>query len=141
MTATPIKLERTLNASVERVFDVLTNPKHIPGWYGPSDDFDIKVHEWDCKVGGKYRVEFGTPEGPQIVAGEFKELQDNSKVAYTWAWEGQPPMDTLVTFKISADDNKTRLDFTHEGFPSEEAKGHHEQGWTGSLERLQKSVA
>jgi uncharacterized protein YndB with AHSA1/START domain len=45
-------------------------------------------------------------------------------------------MDTLVTFDLSADGESTRLLLTHEGFPADEARDHHNQGWTGSLERL-----
>lgn len=141
---TGIKLEKqlTLNAPAAHVYKVLTQAEHISKWYGPSDEFKITVHKWDCKVGGKYRVEFNTPAGEtHIVVGEFKELKPNAKVAYSWSWEGQPPMDTLVTFAIKAAGDKTELAFSHVGFPAEEVRDHHNQGWTGSLERLSRAVA
>ncbi|MEE9312080.1 MAG: SRPBCC domain-containing protein [Planctomycetota bacterium] len=140
-TSIKIEMERILNASTARVYEVLTKAEHIPAWYGPSDAYKIKIHHWDCKVGGTYRVEFNTPEGENhIVVGEFKELRPNEKVSYTWSWEGQPPMDTLVTFKLTADGDKTKLDLLHDGFPSEEPRDHHTMGWTGSMDRLEKSV-
>lgn len=143
-TDTGIKIEKqqTLNAPVDHVYKVLTQAEHIPNWYGPSDDFKITVHQWECKVGGKYRVEFNTPDGTtHIVVGEFKELVPNSRIAYTWDWEGQPVMNSLVTFEIEADGAKTALNFSHIGFPAEEVRDHHNHGWTGSLERLSRAVA
>ena len=142
-TDTGIKIEKqqTLNAPVEHVFNVLTQGEHIPNWYGPSDDYKVAVKEWDCKVGGKYRVEFNTPAGDRhVVVGEFKELVPNSKVAYSWSWADQPPMDTLVTFELKPDGDKTALTFSHVGFPMEDIRDHHNEGWTGSLERLGRAV-
>jgi uncharacterized protein YndB with AHSA1/START domain len=137
-----LKFERTLNASPAAVYEVLSKAENIPKWYGPSDEFKIKVHTWDCRVGGKYRVEFNTPTGEtHIVVGTFKELVPGAKMAYTWSWEGAPPMDTLVTFQLKAEGKGTHLAFVHEGFPAEEAREHHRQGWTGSLERLSRAVA
>lgn len=140
-TSIKIEMERILNASTERVYKVLTKAEHIPAWYGPSDALKIKVHEWDCKVGGKYRVEIDDPEcDTHIVVGEFVELTPNKKVSYSWAWEGQPPIDTLVTFELIADGAKTKLAFSHDGFPTEEQRDQHTMGWTGSMDRLEKTV-
>ena len=136
-----IDMERTLDAAVERVFAVLTGAEHIAQWFGPSDDYKIKVHEWDCRVGGKYRVAFHTsPDEVHTVVGEFREITPNQRVSYTWSWEGQPPMDTLVTFDVEADGKQTHLKLTHEGLPLEELRQHHSQGWSGSLERLTRAI-
>ena len=141
-TGIHLKFERSLDAPVEHVYKVLTESGYISQWYGPSDDFKVTVHRWDARVGGSYRVEFNTPAGEtHIVVGEFKELRKNSRVAYTWSWEGQPPLDTLVTFTIRAEGEKTRLTLVHDGFPADEVRAHHEQGWTGSMERLARAVA
>ena len=136
-----IKLERSLNAPVAHVYKVLTEASHISRWYGPSDEFEVTVHTWELRVGGDYRVALKTPAGEtHIVIGQFKELVPNEKVAYTWSWEGQPAIDTLVTFTIRQAGEKTELTLTHEGFMTEEARTNHEQGWRGSLERLSRTV-
>ncbi|GJM44515.1 MAG: hypothetical protein DHS20C21_13570 [Gemmatimonadota bacterium] len=141
-TGVSLKLERTLNAPVDRVFTALTSKAAIAKWFGPSDEMKITVHAWDCKVGGNYRVEFVSPKGDQHIAvGTFREIVPGEKVSYSWAWEGQPPMDTLVTFRVKADGDRTQLTMTHEGFPDQEMCGHHEQGWTGSMERLVRAIA
>jgi uncharacterized protein YndB with AHSA1/START domain len=141
-TGYELKLDRTLNAPVERVWKALTEGAQIARWYGPSDDFRIEVMEWDCRVGGDYRVAMHHKEGQTHTCfGTFKTLLPNERIAYSWAWEGQPPMDTLVTFELAAEGDRTHLSFTHAGFPAEEAREQHRMGWTGSLERLQGAVA
>jgi len=137
-----LRMERTLNAPIERVFEVLTAAEHIGRWFGPSDDFRVTVHAWEAKEGGAYRVEFNTPDGEtHIVVGTFTAIVPNSRVSYTWSWEGRPPMDTLVTFALEGKGRQTQLVFTHEGFPAEDVRGHHEQGWTGSMARLERVLA
>lgn len=137
-----LNMERDLDASVETVFTALTSKEAVGGWFGPSDDFEVTVHEWDCREGGRYRVEFNTPAGEtHIVIGEFESIVPNRLVSYTWSWEGQPPLDTLVSFHLERKgEGRTHLSFTHEGFPSDDVRGHHEQGWMGSLARLEREV-
>lgn len=136
-----LKFDRTLDASVETVYEALTAKHAIRKWFGPRDDFEITVHAWDCRVGGRYEVEFKTPTGEvHTCYGEFKELVPMKKVSYTWSWKEQPPMDTLVSFVLEANGAKTDLTMTHEGFPAEDVRAHHEQGWTGSIERLLRFV-
>lgn len=137
-----LKLERTLHAPVDRVWAALTEADQITQWYGPGDEFRIEVLEWDCRVGGKYRVAMHHKDGQvHTCFGVFEALEPNQRIAYSWSWEGQPPMDTLVTFALSVDGDRTRLDFTHSGFPAEEAREQHRMGWNGSLERLASVVA
>jgi glutathione S-transferase len=136
-----LKLERTLDAPVERVWSALTDAGSVARWYGPSDDFRIEVREWECRVGGEYRVAMHHKDGPvHTCYGVFRTIDAPRRIAYTWAWEGAPPMDTLVTFDLAAEGGKTRLSFAHVGFPDEGAKEQHRMGWTGSLERLASVV-
>lgn len=137
-----LNLERTLEAPVDRVWAALTDAGQIARWYGPGEEFRIEVLEWDCRVGGRYRVAMHHPDGQTHTCfGVFKQIEPNQRISYTWAWEGQPPMDTVVTFALTADGEGTRLEFTHAGFPAEEVRDQHRMGWSGSLERLAAAVA
>ena len=140
-TGIALRMQRDLAASPDTVFTALTSREAIGRWFGPSDDFDVTIHQWDCEVGGHYRVEFKTPTGEShIVVGEFTIIKPNRTVAYTWDWEGQPAMDTLVTFQVERAGDRTQLLFSHEGFPSKDVREHHEAGWTGTLVRLERDV-
>ena len=56
------------------------------------------------------------------------------KIAYTWRYKGEPG-DSLVTFELSPNGDKTHLKLTHEGletFPKTPAyaRKNFEAGWT-----------
>ena len=124
----------------ERTFNALTSESAVAQWFGPSDDFKVTVHTWDCQVGGSYRVQFDTPDGEHICVGEFREIETHTRLSYTWTWEGQPPMDTLVSFAVEARGDKTQLRMSHAGFPAPDVRDHHQQGWAGSMERFVRVV-
>lgn len=137
-----IRMERSFKAAPARVFATLSKRDSVSLWLGPSDDYKVTVHEWECKPKGRYRVQFDTPEGvTHIVIGEFVEVSPDTLLSFTWTWEGQPVIDSLVTFKLEPEGEGTHLLLTHEGFPDDEMRGHHEQGWTGTLDRLSRAVA
>ncbi len=137
-----LKFERKLKAPRPRVWAALTDAVQIARWYGPADDFRIEVKEWDCRVGGGYRVAMHNKDGQTHTCfGVFKVVEREARISYTWSWEGAPPMDSLVTFEIGGEGAETTLTFTHVGFPSEETKERHEMGWTGSLGRLEKAFS
>ena len=52
-------------------------------------------------------------------------------MVYTWDWEEQENAmgETVVTVEFSEVDGGTRVDLVHEGFPVEEARAGHEEGW------------
>jgi uncharacterized protein YndB with AHSA1/START domain len=136
-----LKLEQRLRAPVARVWAALTDAGQIARWYGPGDGFRIDVKEWDCRVGGSYRVAMHHPEGQTHTChGVFRAIEPERRIAYTWAWEDAPPMETLVTFEIRGEGGDTQLTFTHAGFPAEEVLEQHRMGWTGSLAQLTKLV-
>ncbi|MCB9892982.1 MAG: SRPBCC domain-containing protein [Planctomycetes bacterium] len=142
MTGTPeIQMERSFKAAQARVFATLSNKASVALWLGPSDDYQVIVHDWDCRPQGRYRVQFDTPEGQtHIVIGEFREVSPDTRLSFTWTWEGQPVIDSLVTFELKPEGTGTHLLLTHTGFPDAGMRGHHEQGWAGTLERLSRAV-
>ncbi|MQA89202.1 MAG: SRPBCC domain-containing protein [Gemmatimonas sp.] len=141
MNVLELELERSLRAPRQRVWQALTQGEEIGRWYGPSDDFRVDVVEWDCRPGGSYRVAMHAPDGnTHTCFGTFREVEAPRRLSYTWSWEGQPPMDTLVTFELAEDGEMTKLRFSHTGFPSVESREHHKTGWTGNLDRLARLV-
>ena len=45
-----LKLERTLDAPVDRVWTALTDADQIARWYGPGEAFRSEVLECDCRL-------------------------------------------------------------------------------------------
>ena len=122
-----VVIERTFNAPVERVWNALTDVAQMRQWY-----FDLK--EFKPEVGFEFQfvVEHeGTTYDHRC---KVTEVIPQKKLAYTWRYKGHEG-DSLVTFELFSDGNKTRLKLTHEGletFPKTPAyaRENFEKGWT-----------
>ena len=136
-----LSIERLLDADLERVFAALTDRAQVAQWYAPSDEYTVRVHEWDCRPGGRFRVSMHHTGGAvHTSVGAFREVVPNQRLVQTFAWEGQEGMDTLLTLTLQQTGQQTRLVLTHAGFPNQGARDDHHKGWTGCLARLQASL-
>ncbi len=126
--AEAVVIERTFNAPIARVWKALTDVEEMRQWY-----FDLK--EFTPEVGFEFEfvVEHEGMKYHHLC--KVTEVIPQKKIAYTWRYKGEPG-DSLVTFELSADGNKTKLRLTHEGletFPKTPAyaRKNFEAGWTG----------
>jgi uncharacterized protein YndB with AHSA1/START domain len=84
------------------------------------------------------------PEGDAFyLAGELREIDPPSRLAYTFRWEDPAPDDreTLVTLSLRDLGESTELVFTQGTFAAERRVALHRAGWTDSFERLQKLLS
>ncbi len=137
---TTLNLKRTFNAPREKVFQAWTDPNALKEWFHGMDDWTTPVHEIDLQVGGKYRLGMQPPDGdtPYVAYGTYREVQPPEKLVYTWSWEGQDPMETLVTVEFREVGDSTEVELTHERFPNAEERDKHNEGWVGCLDQLSK---
>ena len=99
-----ISITRILNAPKELVFEVWTDPKHIPEWWGPNG-FTTTIHEMDLRPGGKWRHTMHGPDGKGYPnEATFTEIVKPDLIKFTHAL---PKFDVTVTFEAVG--NKTRL--------------------------------
>jgi uncharacterized protein YndB with AHSA1/START domain len=125
--ADAIVIERTFNARVARVWKALTDVDQLRRWY-----FDLK--EFKPEVGFEFAFVVEHEGNRYDHRCRVTEVVPEKKIAYTWGYEGQEG-DSLVTFELFADGDKTRLKLTHEGietFPKTPAyaRKNFEAGWT-----------
>ena len=126
-TAETIVLERTLNAPVARVWKALTDVDQMREWY-----FDLKEFKPDVGFEFGFAVEHEGHSYHHLC--KIREVIPQKKLAYTWRYKGEPG-DSLVTFELFAEGDKTRLKLTHAGtetFPKKAAyaRENFETGWT-----------
>jgi uncharacterized protein YndB with AHSA1/START domain len=126
----PLIIERTFNAPVAKVWNAITDVDEMRQWY-----FDLK--EFKPEVG--FEFEFVVEHERMTYHHRCKvtEVIPRKKIAYTWRYKGHEG-DSLVTFQLSADGDKTRLKLTHEGlatFPETAAfaRENFVQGWTALI--------
>jgi uncharacterized protein YndB with AHSA1/START domain len=133
--AEAVVIERTFNAPIARVWKALTDVEDMRRWY-----FDLK--EFTPEVGFQFEfvVEHEGMKYHHLC--KVTEVIPQKKIAYTWRYKGEQG-DSLVTFELSADGNKTKLRLTHEGletFPKTPAyaRKNFEAGWTGIATELEQ---
>jgi uncharacterized protein YndB with AHSA1/START domain len=133
--AEAIVVERVLNAPVARVWQALTDVNQMREWY-----FDLK----DFKPQVGFEFEFIVQhEGTNYHhLCKVSEVIPHEKIAYTWRYKGEPG-NSLVTFELFPEGNKTRLKLTHIGietFPRTPAyaRKNFEAGWTAITAELEQ---
>ena len=122
-----VVIERTLNAQVARVSKALTDADQMRVWY-----FDLDEFKPEAGFEFEFTVEHEGTKYHHLC--KITEVIPQRKIAYTWRYAGEEG-DSLVTFELFADGNKTRLKLTHEGletFPKlpAYARTNFEKGWT-----------
>jgi len=124
--AEAVVIERTFNAPVGRVWKALTDVDQIRQWY-----FDLK--QFKPEVGFEFEFVVDHEGNKYHHLCRITEVALEKTLAYTWRYKGAPG-DSLVTFELFADGDKTRLKLTHEGietFPKTAAyaRKNFEAGW------------
>ena len=100
-------VERTFNAPVGRVWTALTDVNEMRQWY-----FDIK--EFNPEIGCEFEFVVEHEGNTYHHLCKVTEVVPEKKIAYTWRYKGEPG-DSLVTFELFPERDKTRLKVTHTG--------------------------
>ena len=123
----PIEKKVTVNASVNRVWEAITNPKEIEKWMLMTTDFS-------AEAGKKFTFHADPTENwDGIFNCKVQEVVKNKKLVYTWN-AAFLNVDTLVTIELKEIGNKTELTLTHSGWEKlaanqEQTKNSHVEGW------------
>jgi uncharacterized protein YndB with AHSA1/START domain len=126
--ATPIVLERTFRAPVEKVWNALIDNEQMKKWY-------FNLPEFRPEVGFEFRFTGGpSPEKQYEHVCVITEVEPGRKLQYSWRYEGYDGI-SHVTFLLTPQGDETLLRLTHEGlesFPADVtdfSRSNFEQGW------------
>jgi uncharacterized protein YndB with AHSA1/START domain len=122
-----VVVERTFSAPPERIWKALTDVEEMRRWY-----FDQKEIKPEVGFEFEFIVEHEGMKYHHLC--KITEVIPQKKLVYTWRYKGHEG-DSLVTFELFADGDKTRLKLTHEGletFPKTPsfARKNFMEGWT-----------
>lgn len=128
MNAAPFVIEQTYDSSIDKVWSALTDNEKLKKWYFQLEDFQPIV-------GFTFRFS-GTDKGLTFWHRcVITEVIPPNKLVHTWTYE-EYPGESLVTWELFAEGDKTRLRLTHTGletFPKNNpsfAKESFAKGWT-----------
>jgi uncharacterized protein YndB with AHSA1/START domain len=77
-----LNISRLLNAPIELVWEVWTDPEHIKNWWGP-DGFTNTITKMEIKPGGEWDLVMHGPDGTDYKNKSiFREIVKHKKIVY-----------------------------------------------------------
>lgn len=131
-----VVVEHTYNASADKVWRAITDAEQMKQWY-------INVPGFKAKAGHKFQFSGGDENQQLLHLCEVMEVIEEKKLSYSWRFDGYPG-DSLVTWELFPEGDKTRLVLTHSGIESFRGDLHPEMkienfmGWTHVLDKMLK---
>ena len=137
-TKPSLALNRHYPVAPEKVWRAWTDAEAVKRWWGPGPGEPVSLAELDVRVGGRFRIVFGGPDGKMHeCAGVYKEVVPNRKLVFTWHWPNSTPERvSVVTIIFKEVNGETDLLFKHEQLFDEKARDDHKRGWSASLDKL-----
>lgn len=135
MSDLSLEVSRTINASIESVFNAWLNPEMLAKFMIPGEGMSVPHADADPVEGGRFEIimQAGDKEIPH--GGEYRKLIPHTQIVFTW----ESPFSingSIVTLDLSELNGGTLVKLSHVKFPDEESRSNHEGGWTSILETL-----
>lgn len=128
MNSEPFIIERTYNAPIEKIWEVLTDKDLMKQWY-------FNIASFKPEVGFEFTFDGGSEDKTYKHLCKVLEVITNKKLSYSWRYKDYEG-NSIVTFELFDEGDKTRLKLTHTGletFPRNNkdfARESFTQGWT-----------
>jgi|ERR687887_12580 uncharacterized protein YndB with AHSA1/START domain len=111
-------VERTYEASPERVFTAFADPRERGQWFVGPDGWEESGHKFDFRVGGTESVSGGPPGGPvHHYHATFQDIVPNERIisSYEMHQDDVRTSVSLATVEFHHDGTGTRLVYTEQG--------------------------
>lgn len=106
-THQPLILERTFDAPLDAVWTAISDRVAMKQWYFDMEGFKPEV-------GCEFSFTYVGPTVTKVHLCQIKELEPKHKICYTFRFQGKPG-NSVVTFELFPEGNKTKLKLTHVG--------------------------
>ena len=132
---TILKAEATINAPVEKVWKLWTDPKHITRWNNASEDWHTPKAENDLRPGGKFvsRMEAKDGSAGFDFEGTYQDVEMHKLISYTLA-DGRKAQ---IHFAGDKDATIVTETFEAENTHSPEMQ---QAGWQAIMDNFKKHV-
>jgi uncharacterized protein YndB with AHSA1/START domain len=134
-TIPAVRIQRTINATPERVFDAWLDAEALSRFMRPGPTMTCDAVT-DPRVGGKFLITMMGEGSVHPHTGEYLEIDRPKRLVFTWFSKSTAMASSTVTVELSpAAGGRTDLTLTHVGLPEKQVEGH-TGGWTGILDLL-----
>ncbi|NVJ21206.1 SRPBCC family protein [Myxococcus sp. AM011] len=134
-----IRSERIFNASRERVWRAMTDPKQVAQWWGRGNK--LVVERLEVERGGHWRFVEHAEDGAHGFEGRFREVSPPERMVQTFEWDGMPGYVILNTTTLEdLGDGRTKLVATSLFYTTEERDGMASSGMEGGLNESYRAL-
>ena len=147
------RTSRIIKATPEDLYRAFTEPKALAAWLAPGE-MTAKVHEFDARVGGGYRMSLLYPSSERVYRGKTSEREDRftarfveltppTRIVQAITFDSVDPafsgeMTMVVTFEDR--DGRTEVTILFENIPTGIRPEDNDAGARSSLEKLARYV-
>lgn len=128
-----ITVETLIPASIEKVWECLTQPHHTMNWNAASDDWHCPAARNDLKPGGTFSYTMASRDGQMSFDfnGTFREITPNQLLAY----ELEDGRKVRITLSQTETGIRVKEEFEAEEMNPPDLQ---RQGWQAILDNLNK---
>ena len=142
-SARTLTITRRIAAPRDAVFRAWSDPAELAKWWGPEGT-NATVDQMDFRPGGGWRTSMINDKGDAYVcSGVYRAIAPPERLEFTWAWEtdGARGHETVVILEFHERGGGTEMVFRQSLFETPEGTRLHNEGWTSSLDRLERILA
>jgi len=129
-----LTVSRVVPAAPKEVFEAWLDPAVLAKFMLPAAEMPEPSVELDPRVGGSFLIVMKAGDRELPHRGEYKEIERYDRLVFTWLSGATVDGSTVTLDFEPAADGATKVTLHHVGFPSEESRDNHNQGWTRILE-------
>ena len=137
-----LRIERSFDAQVERVFEAWTSEEVLRRWLHGMPGWETPTAEVDLRVGGRIRIVMRDPsDGAESGAtGEYIVVDPPQRLVFTWVWDDQPDRPQLIELQFSERDGRTTVLMTNSGVLTDERLESQRRGWNVCYDNLERQL-
>jgi uncharacterized protein YndB with AHSA1/START domain len=116
-----VVITRVVDAPRTLVWEVWTDPEHVPNWLLGPEGWTMPVCEIDLRPGGAWHYVWRKADGSELdMHGSYREVTPPERLVSTESWGGDWP-ETINTLTLTDEAGKTTITQTVL-YPSQEAR-------------------
>ena len=140
MTDLVVKLTKTINAPIEKVFNAWLDADTLSQFMMPIAGMPQPRVEADGREGGSFAIYMMVGDNEIPHRGQYLKVEKPNKLVFTWESPFSTDDSTVTILFNSIDETTTEINFTHLKFKDEQARSNHEGGWGTILEYLSNTT-
>jgi uncharacterized protein YndB with AHSA1/START domain len=133
-----VRIEISFNATREKVWEAWTEPEFILQWFGSDPNGKGLSAKMNVEQGGSYEITFKDGDGTvHTCMGKYLIVEMFRQLSFTWEWENEPGVESLVNISLDPINNSTAMIFEHKNLGTASAHNYL-IGWKGTFLKLER---